>query len=54
MDKKSIIGLVLIFAIFIGYTMWLDRPPVEQNKNTQTDSTQQQALAAQQQGDSTL
>ena len=54
MDKKSIIGLVLIFAIFVGYTMWLDRPPVEQNKNTQTDSTQQQALAAQQQGDSTL
>ena len=54
MDKKSIIGLVLIFAIFIGYTMWLDRPPQEQNKKVQTDSTQQQALAAQQTNDSTL
>ena len=54
MDKKSIIGLVLIFGIFIGYTMWIDRPPQEQNKNAQTDTIKTQAVATEQPGDTTM
>ena len=48
MDKKSIIGLVLIFAIFVGYMFWV-APSKEEMAERQRvyDSTMQANLEAQ-------
>ena len=48
MDKKSIIGLVLIFAIFVGYMFWV-APSKEEMAERQRvyDSTMQATLEAQ-------
>ena len=40
MDKKSIIGLVLIFGIFVGYTFWrTPEPKKETPKKTEVNDT---------------
>ena len=53
MDKKSIIGLVLIFAIFVGYMFWI-APSKEEMAERQRvyDSTLQAQLAEQRAADS--
>ena len=53
MDKKSIIGLVLIFAIFVGYMFWV-APSKEEMAERQRvyDSTMQANLEAQRIADS--
>ncbi|MBR4738836.1 MAG: hypothetical protein IK058_02425, partial [Bacteroidales bacterium] len=53
MDKKSIIGLVLIFAIFVGYMFWV-APSKEEIAERQRvyDSTMQANLEAQRVEDS--
>ena len=53
MDKKSIIGLVLIFAIFVGYMFWV-APSKEEMAERQRvyDSTMQANLEAQRVEDS--
>jgi YidC/Oxa1 family membrane protein insertase len=55
MDKKSIIGLVLIFAIFVGYMFWV-APSKEEMAERQRvyDSTMQANLEAQRVEDSIL
>ena len=55
MDKKSIIGLVLIFAIFVGYMFWV-KPSDEEIARRQRvyDSTMQANLEAQRIEDSIL
>ena len=48
MDKKSIIGLVLIFAIFIGYMFWVSPSKEEMAERQRVyDSTMQANLEAQ-------
>ena len=53
MDKKSIIGLILIFAIFVGYMFWV-APSKEEIAERQRvyDSTMQANLEAQRVADS--
>ena len=52
MDKKSIIGLVLIFVIFIFGTMWINQSNPKPN-NEEKPNTTQQAKVAQQPSDTT-
>ena len=48
MDKKSIIGLVLIFAIFVGYMFWVAPSKEEMTERQRVyDSTMQANLEAQ-------
>ena len=53
MDKKSIIGLILIFGIFVGYMFWI-APSKEEIAERQRvyDSTMQANLEAQRVADS--
>ena len=53
MDKKSIIGLVLIFAIFVGYMFWVAPSKEEQAERQRIyDSTMQAQLEEQRLADS--
>ena len=48
MDKKSIIGLILIFGIFVGYMAWITPEPVKKEQTTDSTSNQQQVADKQQ------